>query len=226
MNGRAPRRPPTAAWLVAAGLVSYAAAAIAVRVGPPVADASVFRALNDVGDNWTRLFDPVSRLTLPVALTLAAVGTAAFVVLRTRSLAPLVAGAAAGLTAWIVANAAKLMVDRPRPYGTLTEAVLRQSPAHGTSFPSSHTAVTVAVVTALMPFLPKPARFVAIAYAILVAWSRVYLGVHYPLDVIAGAGIGLAVGGAVMFVSERRTRRQGRTGAAPSAISPLDESDP
>ncbi len=200
---RAPRRSPTPVWLVAAGIVALVLVAIAVRVGPPAWDASVFRTLNDVGDTWARLLDPLARLASPLALTLFAVGAALFVVLWNRSPAPLVAGAAAGAAAWIVANAAKLVVERPRPYETLADAVLRQSPAHGTSFPSSHTAVTVAVVTALMPFLPKPARVVAIGYAVLVAWSRVYLGVHYPLDVLAGAGIGLAVGGGVWLAVDR-----------------------
>ena len=73
-------------------------------------------------------------------------------------------------------------------------AVLRQEPAHGTSFPSSHTAVTLAVVIALVPFLARPFAAAGIGYAVLVGWSRVYLGVHYPLDVLAGAGLGLAAG--------------------------------
>jgi membrane-associated phospholipid phosphatase len=90
---------------------------------------------------------------------------------------------------------AKAIADRPRPYEVMADAVLRQQPAHGTSFPSSHTAVTVAVVIALVPFLVRPLAAVAIGYAVLVGWSRVYLGVHYPLDVLAGAGIGIAVGG-------------------------------
>jgi undecaprenyl-diphosphatase len=57
----------------------------------------------------------------------------------------------------------------------------------------------VAVVIALLPFLPRVLAGAAIAYAVLVGWSRVYLGVHYPLDVLAGAGIGMAVGGAVLL---------------------------
>ena len=54
--------------------------------------------------------------------------------------------------------------------------MLRQHPAHGTSFPPSHTAITVAVVVALVPFLPRARAPAALACAVLVGWSRVYLG--------------------------------------------------
>jgi undecaprenyl-diphosphatase len=88
--------------------------------------------------------------------------------------------------------------------------VLRQQPAHGTSFPSSHTAITLAVVIALVPFLTRLLSAAAIFYAILVGWSRVYLGVHYPLDVLAGAGVGMAVGGAVLIILGMLFRRADR----------------
>ena len=48
-------------------------------------------------------------------------------------------------TAWALAHVAKAITDRPRPYEAIAGAVLRQQPAHGTSFASSHTAVTLAV---------------------------------------------------------------------------------
>jgi PAP2 superfamily len=51
---------------------------------------------------------------------------------------------------------------------------------------------------ALLPFLARPLAATGIGYAVLVGWSRVYLGVHYPLDVLTGAGIGMAVGGMVL----------------------------
>ena len=111
----------------------------------------------------------------------------------------------------------------------MAEAVLRQQPAHGTSFPSSHTAITLAVAIALVPFLARPLAAAGIGYAVLVGWSRVYLGVHYPLDILAGAGIGMAVAGVILLAlgmllhgeAGQRTaatppRRCGLPGSAPS----------
>ena len=63
---------------------------------------------------------------------------------------------------------------------------------------------------ALVPFLTRPLAAAGIAYAGLVGWSRVYLGVHYPLDVLAGAGIGMAVGGVIWLALQALLRRAGR----------------
>src|SRR5262249_55077748 len=142
---------------------------------------------------------PLVHLFLPAGIVIAVVLIAGYVVAWTRSVLPMAAGAVAAGAAWALANAAKVIANRPRPYEVVADAVLRQQPALGTSFPSPPTAVTVAVVIALVPFLPRVLGWAAIAYAALMGWSRVYLGVHYPLDVLAGAGIGLAVGSAVLL---------------------------
>jgi len=122
-----------------------------------------------------------------------------YVVARNRAVMPLAAGAAAAALAWALAHVAKAIADRPRPYEAMADTVLRQQHAHGTSFPSSHTAITLAVAIALVPFLARPVAVAGIAYAALTGWSRVYLGVHYPLDILGGAGIGMVAAGVILL---------------------------
>ena len=200
-----PKRPArvprarAAGLLAGLGAVLFAAAAVELKAGATGWDVSLFRILNEVPPAVASVLTPLSHLFRPAGIVIVVVLIAGFVVAWTRSVLPVAAGAVAAAVAWALANLAKAIADRPRPYQVVADAVLRQQPAHGTSFPSSHTAVTVAVVIALLPFLPRVLAGVAIAYAVLVGWSRVYLGVHYPLDVLAGAGIGMAVGGAVLL---------------------------
>ena len=197
-----PARVPgarAAGLLAGLGAVVFGASAVVLKAGATGWDLSLFRILNEVPSAVASVLTPLVHLFLPIGIVIAVVLIAGYVVAWTRSVLPLAAGAAAAGAAWALANAAKVIANRPRPYQVVADAVLRQPPAHGTSFPSSHTAVTVAVVIALVPFLPRALAWVAIAYAVLVGWSRVYLGVHYPLDVLAGAGIGMAVGGAILL---------------------------
>jgi membrane-associated phospholipid phosphatase len=185
-----------------------------LKAGATGWDRSLFRILNEVPSAVASVLTPLVHLFLPAGIVIVVVLIAGYVVAWTRSVLPVAAGAVAAGLAWVLANVAKVIADRPRPYEVVADAVLRQPPAHGTSFPSSHTAVTVAVVIALVPFLPRVLAWVAIAYAALVGWSRVYLGVHYPLDVLAGAGIGIAVGGLVLLALGVLLRRAAE--AAPS----------
>ena len=210
-----PNRPVRVprAWaaglLAGLGAVLFGASAALLKAGATGWDLSLFRILNEVPSAVASVLTPLVHLFLPIGIVIAIVLIAGYVVAWTRSVLPLAAGAAAAGAAWALANAAKVIANRPRPYQVVADAVLRQPPAHGTSFPSSHTAVTVAVVIALVPFLPRALAWVAIAYAVLVGWSRVYLGVHYPLDVLAGAGIGMAVGGVVLLALGVLLRRAG-----------------
>jgi len=211
-----PNRPVQVprAWaaglLAGLGAVLFGASAVLLKAGATGWDLSLFRILNEVPPAVASVLTPLVHLFLPIGIVIAIVLIAGYVVAWTRSVLPLAAGAAAAGAAWALANAAKVIANRPRPYQVVADAVLRQPPAHGTSFPSSHTAVTLAVVLALMPFLPRVLAGIAIAYAVLVGWSRVYLGVHYPLDVLAGAGIGMAVGGAILLTLGVLLHRAGR----------------
>jgi len=200
-----PRRPARVprAWaatlLACVGAALFGVTALVLKAGAPSWDESLFRVLNDVPAALASVLTPLSHLFRLAGIVIVIVLAAVYVVARNRSVLPVAAGAAAAAVAWALANLAKVIANRPRPYEVVAGAVLRQQPAHGTSFPSSHTAITVAVVIALVPFLPRALAWVAVGYAVLVGWSRVYLGVHYPLDILGGAGIGLAVGGAMLL---------------------------
>jgi membrane-associated phospholipid phosphatase len=225
-----PNRPPRvlAAWtdglLAGLGVVLFGTSALLVKAGATSWDARLFRILNQVRPAVAWVLTPLSRLFLPAGIIAVVLLTVVYVAATNRSVLPVAAGGVAAGAAWVLAHVTKAIADRPRPYEVMADAVLRQQPAHGTSFPSSHTAITVAVVIALVPFLVRPRAAAAIAYAVLVGWSRVYLGVHYPLDVLAGAGIGIAVGGVVLLALRALLRRAGRAAgghhAAPDARAP------
>jgi len=211
-----PRRPTRVpgAWttglLAGLGAVLFGVSAVVFRAGAVGWDLSLFRILNEVPAAAASVLTPLSQLFRPAAIIVVVVLTLVYVAARNRSVLPVATGAMAAGAAWLLARAAKAIADRPRPYEVVADAVLRQQPAHGTSFPSSHTAVTLAVAIALVPFLARPLAATGIGYAVLVGWSRVYLGVHYPLDVLAGAGIGTAVGGMILLALGTLLRHEGR----------------
>lgn len=117
----------------------------------------------------------------------------------------------AGSLAWFASQYLKAAVLRARPYHAEAEVVelLIEEPT-GTSWPSGHPAVAAAVATALAPRLPRPARVLAATLAAFVAVSRVYVGAHYPTDVIAGLGVGGVCGATWRLLTRRsRTRERG-----------------
>jgi membrane-associated phospholipid phosphatase len=87
----------------------------------------------------------------------------------------------------------KALVDRPRP----TFDPLVDLPASA-SFPSGHATTAFAAAVACAVLIPR-LKWPALTLATLVAVSRVYLGVHYVFDVVAGALLGTAVGLAVAW---------------------------
>jgi undecaprenyl-diphosphatase len=200
-----PRRParvpgaPAAGLLTGLGAMLFGVSAVVLKNGAVGWDLSLFRILNEVPAAAASVLTPLSHLFLPAGIIAVVVLAVVYVVARDRSILPVVAGAVAAGVAWLLAHVAKAIAVRPRPYQVMADAVLRQPPAHGTSFPSSHTAVTLAVAIALAPFLARPLAATGIGYAVLVGWSRVYLGVHYPLDILAGAGLGMAGAGVVVL---------------------------
>jgi undecaprenyl-diphosphatase len=100
-------------------------------------------------------------------------------------------------TADLVTLALKAAVGRPRPFETIPEDDPLIKATVGQSMPSGHAATSFAAAVILTYLLPRGAPiFFLLATAI--AFSRVYVGVHYLSDIVVGAIIGAAVGGAFL----------------------------
>jgi undecaprenyl-diphosphatase len=101
---------------------------------------------------------------------------------------------------WTVAEGAKYLFNRTRPFLWDTEiAPLIKTPS-SSSFPSGHSATAAAGAITLSVLYPAIAP-VLVPAALLVVLSRIYLGVHFPFDVLAGAVIGTATSVVVLAVA-------------------------
>lgn len=87
----------------------------------------------------------------------------------------------------------KNSIRRDRPYEVILGVNRRISPSDRFSFPSGHTAAAAIIALLISHFLPV-LSVPCFMWASLVGLSRIYLGVHYPTDVLAGMVLGLASG--------------------------------
>ncbi|MCI9224248.1 MAG: phosphatase PAP2 family protein [Acutalibacter sp.] len=86
--------------------------------------------------------------------------------------------------------ALKNIICRPRPFQEMPEISLLIPPPSGYSFPSGHSCASFAAATIIFLKDKRPGT-AALALAALIAFSRVFLFVHYPTDVLAGSLLGV-----------------------------------
>jgi undecaprenyl-diphosphatase len=120
---------------------------------------------------------------------------------------PVVAVAVATLVAWRLDDLIKAIIERPRPEALPVGAIVRDH-ATGFGFPSGHTTLAFAFATVLHPLLPRKVRWIPWAIATAVGLARMYVGVHWPMDVVGGAALGIAIGGAANALTTSRYRRR------------------
>lgn len=96
------------------------------------------------------------------------------------------------LTLWLIVESIKVLVRRPRPFMGLTDVRVVGSRARGKSFPSGHTSQAFFIATLVAQhFHAGPLAAVGLYFlAGFVGVTRMYLGMHYPRDVLAGAILG------------------------------------
>ena len=163
-----------------------------------------------------------------------AVGVAAAVVAATRRFWLAANLAITGIGVWLAARWIKDQVGRGRPADLLPDVHLRGHHDSGLGFVSGHAAVAVAIATMIVPYLGRRARWVAVAVAVGVCLSRMYVGAHLPLDVVGGAALGWAAGSLVHLLlgapggrpsPERAAKALAEQGLQVTEVTPLGGRD-
>lgn len=152
-------------------------------------DARVFALLNIRG--YPLWLDRSMWIVTQLGNMLAALALALYLFLRNhRDLAAeIVLGT---LTLWLLVESIKMLSDRDRPFLTIAETRVVGWREIGDSFPSGHTTQVFFLVTLLVQHFQPAPFWTASLYAVaaLVAFTRIYVGAHYPRDVVAGVVLG------------------------------------
>ncbi len=188
-----PDARPERRWLwgigLAAGLLLFGASAFVASSGTlPGWEEHLFRLVNNWPDNMRNAFLVGTIAPESLWIAVAAVLVTFFVKLYRLSWQL----AAATIGGYVLTYVAKELIGRPRPIEMFHDASIRINET-GMGFPSGHTMIITVIVLTLFPYLPRGWRWGVLVLIPIMAISRVYLGVHAPLDVVGGFALGLAV---------------------------------
>jgi membrane-associated phospholipid phosphatase len=149
---------------------------------------AVFNYVNNWPESWRAAVAAITMLggTWMAAVTVAVTALTRMYWLSWRLAFSILAGYGPVL-------ALKLWLERPRPEGLYPDIHLRVAETLA-GFPSGHSMVITVIMLTLLPFMPKVWRWILAGLLIaVIGLSRIYLGVHAPLDIVAGVSIGAIV---------------------------------
>jgi membrane-associated phospholipid phosphatase len=211
LPARATRLPaPRTSWVVVVlCLVTVVVSGgLAGRPGAHQAQTALVVWLNHPPQPLGALFALVNPLFRPIPLTVLVVVLAGWVLLSggpARRWECLRALAVSLIVAELLAQTLKRVVDQPRPTAVIPGLDVHGYPQDpwGRAYPSAHTAMTVAAVAALWPWMSRTQRAAGLAIAVLVPLNRIYIGAHWPLDVVGGVAVGLLAAALTWLVAVR-----------------------
>lgn len=172
------------AWLASAPRAEQAQTGLVKWFNkPPQPIAAVFAVVNP-------LCRPISLILLGILFIVWVVFAARWPAARWELVrAAIVTLVLAELTAQI----GKHIASQPRPLAVIPGIDDHGYPIqpHGNAYPSAHAAAVVGLVAGMWPWLRWPQRVVGVSAAVLVSLNRLYIGAHWPIDIVGGAAIGL-----------------------------------
>ncbi len=190
-------------WLLlaGAGLVLFlVSTALVWDDAVPGAELDVFEWINGWPDALANPLWPFMQFGMVLAPFVAA--GIAFYLRRKRD--PALGLALGGFTMWLLAKVVKEVVGRPRPGGLLEEVSYRSDGGpDGLGFVSGHAVVGFLMVVVAAPYLGRKWTIVLFFLALFAGTLRVYVGAHLPLDIVGGAGLGVAAGALINLVTVR-----------------------
>ncbi|MGZ4200143.1 MAG: phosphatase PAP2 family protein [Thermoleophilia bacterium] len=196
------------AGLGAAGV--GATAAVASTGDVSALERDVFHAINRLPDTAAPALWVVMQ-----AGSFPAIFVAAGLALAARRPRLSVALAAGGTATWLLAKGVKQVVDRARPEALLHDVRIYGPAATGLGYPSGHAAVAAFVMTVAGPHLTRPTRVIGWVVVGLVAFTRVFVGAHLPLDAVGGLLLGWTTGSVTNLLFGTPDRANAGAGAAP-----------
>jgi uncharacterized protein (TIRG00374 family) len=153
-----------------------------------------------------RFFNGLPGFLEPVFILISFFGTIGFVFVATiialirKHYSHAIKFLLAGVGAWLVTKWLKSFEYRARPSEILNNVQLRENLDSVIGYPSGHAAVSTAIGVIAYMYTPKRLHPVITWTIILVCLSRLYLGMHLPVDVIGGFGVGLAIASLINYI--------------------------
>lgn len=193
------RRRSDLVWFAGASLVLAGCCAAIDGEHVSALEEGIFRAANDLPGALYPVLWPLMQLGTFISVPVVAVGAAA-----ARRFRLAIEAGTAGVASYALAKVVKDLYPRDRPGAFLADVNLRGIGTGGRGYPSGHAAVSAALAFVLWAHLPRRWRWVPVAGAAVVAFGRMYVGGHLPLDVLGGAALGVACGAVATFVGGAR----------------------
>jgi undecaprenyl-diphosphatase len=185
---------PALIGLVVLGLTAIPIDATSV----PDPEQTIFRWVND------RTFVPFLLvwpfMQLGNFLVIPTAGLIAALTRRYRLCAAILGG---GVLVWLLAKGVKRVIERGRPFTLLPDVHVHGTISLGLGYPSGHAAVAAVIATVCWPYLHRRGRLAAASLVLAVCLARMWVGAHLPLDVLAGATLGVVVGSLLVLIVGR-----------------------